>query len=190
MLERIINWFTVEPAASMLMVTTAIVLFGSALRIHSETSGNFWPWIRRIIEAAVSAVLFIGLMWAFRAVLNDNVSTFYSTHGSLSDTSRASAWSIWGRPHTQIELTVAHSHEVDVQEEIPRDDPTKPPLYRTVTKHETVPQNSIVGFAGDVMMRLSEREKGYALYSGYVVDVSLNYDIVNDSDIETGCWLL
>jgi hypothetical protein len=141
--------------------------------------------MRRIIEAAVGAVLFIGLVWAFRAVLNDNISTFYSTHGSLSDTSRESAWSIWGRPHTQIELTIYHSHEVEVKEEIPRQDPTQPPLYRTVVQRQQVPQNSIIGFTGDVEMRLSEREKGYALYSGYVVDVRLKYDVVNDAPIET-----
>lgn len=185
MLERIINWFTVEPAVSTLMITTAVVLFGSAFRAYQETSGAFWPWVRRIIEASVAALLFIGLLWAFRSILTDNINTFYSTHGSRSDLSLASAWSIWGRPHTQIELTVQHSHEVEVQEEIPREDPSQPPLYRTVRKQAEVPQNSIVGFTGDVQMRLSEREKGYALYSGYVLEVSLKYDIVNDSPFET-----
>jgi len=185
MIERIINWFTLEPAVSMLMITTAIVLFGSAFKSYKETSGNFWPWTRRIIEASVAAILFLGLMWAFRAILNDNVNTFYSTHGSVSDISRESAWSIWGRPHTQIELTVNHTHEVEVKEELPREDPTQPPIYRTVTQNQEVPQNSITGFVGDVKMYLSERQKGYALYSGYTLDVTLNYDIINDSNIET-----
>ena len=185
MITRIINWFTLEPAVSMLMVTTAIVLFGSAFKSYKETSGNFWPWMRRIIEAAAAAVLFIGLMWAFRAVLNDNVNTFYSTHGSVSNISRESAWSIWGRPHTQIELTVNHTHEVEVKEEIPREDPTEAPVYRTVKQVQTVAQNSITGFVGDVKMNLSERQKGYALYSGYTLDVTLNYEILNDSNIET-----
>ncbi len=185
MIERIINWFTLEPTVSMLMITTAVVLFGSAFQAYKETSGDFWPWLRRIIEASVAAILFLGLMWAFRAILNDNVNTFYSTHGSVSDISRASAWSIWGRPHTQVELTVSHSHEVEVKEELPREDPTQLPLYRTVIERQEVPQNSITGFVGDVKMYLSEREKGYALYSGYTVDVTLTYDIVNDSGIET-----
>jgi hypothetical protein len=185
MLERIINWFSLEPAVSMLMVTTAIVLFGSAFKSYKETSGDFWPWTRRIIEASVSALLFLGLMWAFRAILNDNASTFYSTHGSLSDISRESAWSIWGRPHTQIELTIQHTHEVKVKEELPREDPSQPPLYREIVEQQVVPQNSITSFTGDVKMTLSEREKGYALYSGYTADVSLEYQIVNDSDIET-----
>jgi hypothetical protein len=185
MLERIINWFSLEPTVSMLMITTAFALFGSAYQAFKETSGNFWPWMRRIIEAAVGAILFIGLLWAFRAILNDNVNTFYSTHGSLSNVSRESAWSIWGRPHTQVELTVNHSHEVEVQEELPRQDLTQPPVYRTVLERQDVPQNSITGFTGDVQMHLSEREKGYALYSGYTLNVTLNYQILNDSDFET-----
>jgi len=185
MIYKLVNWFTEEPAISMLMVTTAIVLFGSTFKAYKETSGKFWPWMRRIIEASVSAVLFIGLLWSFRMILNDNMSTFYSTHGSLSDVSRASAWSIWGRPHTQVELTVDHFHDVEIKEEIPREDITQPPVYRTVTQRQYVPQNSIVGFDGDVEMRLSERTKGYALYSGYVLDVALTYNIVNDSAIKT-----
>jgi hypothetical protein len=184
-LERFVNWLNLEPVVSLLMIVTAVVLFGNAFRDHQETSGAFWPWLRKVIEASVGAILFIGLLWAFRAILNDNIATFYSTHGSVSDISRASAWSIWGRPHTQIELTVTHSHEVEIQEELPREDPTQPPLYHTVVQRQEVPQNSIVGFVGDVQMRLSEREKGYALYSGYVIDVTLNYDVVNNSDIET-----
>jgi hypothetical protein len=185
MLERIINWFSVEPTVSVLMVTTAIVLFGSAFRAYQETSGNFWPWVRRVIEASIGALLFIGLFWAFRSILNDNVNTFYSTHGSLSDISRTSAWSIWGRPHTQVELTINHSHEVEVKEELPREDITQPPLYKTTMQRQDVPQNSITGFVGDVKMSLSEREKGYALYSGYILDVKLNYDVINDSTFET-----
>lgn len=188
MIQRIIDWFNLEPAVSMLMVTTAVVLFSASFRASRDQAGasvHFWPWLRRVIEAAVAAFLFIGLLWSFRAILNNNVNTFFSTHGSLSNISRESAWSIWGRPHTQIELTVNHSHLVDVKEELPREDPTKPPLYRTVTQRQAVMQNSIVGFVGDVQMRLSEREKGYALYSGFILDVTLNYDIVNDSNIET-----
>lgn len=185
MLDKVINWFTLEPAVSMLMLTTAVVLFGSAFASYKETSGNFWPWMRKIIEATVSAVLFLGMMWAFRAILNDNTSTYYSTHGSLSDISRESAWSIWGRPHTQVELTVRHTHEVEVKEELPREDPTAPPIYRTVIQTQEVPQNSILSFNGDVQMKLSERQKGYALYSGYTLDVKLEYEILNDSAITT-----
>lgn len=189
LLNRIINWINIEPTVGLLMIITAVVLFGSSFGAQKETAGAFWPWLRRILEAfvaaAISALLFIGLVWAFRIILNDNVATFYATHGSLSDISRSSAQTIWGRPHTQVELGVVHSHLVEVQEELPREDPTQPPTYKTVIERQEVPQNSIIGFTGDIQMRLSEREKGYALYSGYVLDVSLDYDVINDSDILT-----
>lgn len=182
---KLVNWVNLEPAVSLLMIVTAVVLFGSAFRGYSGTEGAFWPWLRRVIEASVGALLFIGLLWAFRAVLNDNVATYFSTHGSRSDISQASAWSIWGRPHTQIELTVTHTIEAEVVEEIPNEDPTQPGLFRKVKVQREVPQNSISGFKGDVKMQLSEREKGYALYSGYILDVQLEYDIVNDSNVST-----
>jgi hypothetical protein len=43
MLDRIINWFSVEPAVSVLMIATAIVLFGSAFRLSGNSRG-FLPW--------------------------------------------------------------------------------------------------------------------------------------------------
>lgn len=185
LLTRIFEWINVEPAVSLLMIITAVVLFGSAFNADAESKNSFWPWFRQVIEASMGAILFLGLLWAFRSVLNDTVATFYSTHGSLSDISRESAWSIWGRPHAQIELTIKHSRPVEVQEELPREDLTQPPVYRTVTQIQDVPQNSILGFMGDVQMKLNERQKGYALYSGYTLDAVFRYDIQNDSAFET-----
>lgn len=185
LLNRVMDWINVEPAVSLLMIITAAAIFGSTLHSLTETSDAFWPWTRRLIEASVSAFLFLGLLWAFRSILNDNIATFYSTHGSLSDISRASAQSIWGRPHTQLELTVHHFIEVEAKEELPREDPTQPPLYRFYMERTEVPQNSIVLFNGKADMTLSEREKGYALYSGYVIDVDLEYDVANDSTYTT-----
>jgi hypothetical protein len=189
LLQRITTWISIEPTIGLLMVVTAIVLFGSAFGRVKRKSDSLWPWLRHLLEASVGAligaVLFIGLLWAFRAILNDNIATFYSTHGSRSDVSSASAQTIWGRPHQQVELTVKHTHEVETQVEVPSTDPSQPSTYRTESHTEEVVQNSIVGFKGTVNMVLSEREKGYALYSGYTIDVTLQYDILNDSDIKT-----
>jgi hypothetical protein len=185
MIDRLINWFSVNPEVSLLMIIAAVVLFGSSLARKGLEGGGFWPWLRRILEASVGAVLFLGLLWAFRSVLNSNINTFYSTHGSQSDLSRESAYTIWGRPHIQNELTVTHSIEVDVQEEIPQTDPTQPPVYRTVHQRQEVPQNSIQSFRGEAKMTLSEREKGYAYYSGFLLDTNFHYVILNDSDFRT-----
>ena len=171
------------------MLLTSIALFGSAFRSYAESTDGFWPWLKQLLEsvvrASLGAILFIGLMWAFRVVLNDNIATFYSTHGSLNELSRSSAQTIWGRPHTQVELTISHSHEIEVKEELPREDLSEPPKYKTVLRREYIPQNSIIGFEGDIKMQLNEREKGYALYSGYIIDVLLNYEITNDSNFLT-----
>jgi hypothetical protein len=185
MIARIMSWFTVDPEVSLLMVLTAVVLFGSALARKGLEGGGFWPWLRRLIEASVGAVLFLGLLWGFRNVLNNNINTFYSTHGSQSDLSRESAYTIWGRPHVQDELTVSHSIEVEVREEIPREDPSQPPLYRTTKQRQPVPQNSIRSFRGSAVMTLSDREKGYAYYSGFILQADYSYEILNDSGYRT-----
>lgn len=187
--DKLVNWINIEPTVGLLMLITAIVLFGSAFKNYTQEAQSFWPWLKRLLEtsigALIAAVLFVGLMWAFRIILNDNVATFYSTHGSLSDLSRSSAQTIWGRPSEQIELTVSHSHEFEDRQEQPRLKPTDPVTYKTIKVRRSVPQNSINGFVGDIKMFLSEREKGYALYAGYVLDVKLTYDILNDSDVWT-----
>lgn len=184
-IERFIDWMNVQPVIVLLMAIAAIVLFGASLTKSPAQSAAFWPWVKRIIEASVGAVLFLGLLWAFRTILNSNMATFYSTHGSLSNLSRQSAWSIWGRPHMQTELSVTHYIEKMVQEEIPQADPTKPPLYKDKLVREELPQNSIIGFSGQVTLTLSEREKGYAFYSGYLIAARFEYTLVNASELET-----
>jgi hypothetical protein len=184
-LERLVRWFSVEPTIALLMIMTAVVMFGSAVMKTKETTPTFWQWTRRIIEGSVGAILFVGLLWAFRSIMNNNIADFFNTHGSLSDVSRQSAESIWGRPHTQIDLGYAHFAEVTVQEQVPQENPEDPPQYvdRIVRQH--VPQNSITAFDGDVSLVLSERTKGYALYSGYTIDARYEYQVKNTSNLET-----
>lgn len=184
-LNRLIHWFTVEPAIALLMIITAVVMFSSAVMRSKDTTPTFWHWTRRIIEGSVGAILFICLLWAFRSVMNTNNTEFYATHGSLSDVSRQSAESIWGRPHTQVDLGYAHYAMVTIQEEVPRDNPEDPPQYidRVIRQH--VPQNSITAFEGEVNLALSERTKGYALYNGYTIEARYEYQVENKSSLET-----
>jgi len=55
----------------LMMIVAAVVLFIGRYRRGSPGDGG-WLWVRRILEAAAGAVLFLGLLWAFRAVLNDS----------------------------------------------------------------------------------------------------------------------
>lgn len=182
--DRFVNWMDVQPTIALLMAIAALALFGSALKLD-QASPSLWEWIQQIIKASVGAVLFLGLLWAFRSILNSNNTTFNSTHGSLSQTTLESAQSIWGRPHIQRGLAVEHYIEVVEQEEIPRSDPTQPPVYRNKKVRQQVLQNSVVGLKGQVDLTLSEREKGYALYNGFIANARFEYDVVNNSDTQT-----
>jgi hypothetical protein len=185
MLDRVFQWITVEPTVGLLMIITVVGLF--VLAFYNARDAAIWPWLRGLMEAAIVAALFLGLLWAFRSILNTNNATFYSTHGSLSNVSLASAQSIWGKPHVQRELGYAHYANVLVTRELPREDPTKPALYENVMERQMVPQNSVTAFNGSVELTLSEREKGYALYNGYLINARFEYDVLNSSDKKTEC---
>lgn len=183
--NRVMEWISLEPVIGLLMVIASLALFTSAYRRSAPESQSFWPWIRRIIEASVGVILFLGLLWAFRSILNTNSGSFNSTHGSFSNVSQQVAQSIWGRPHVQREIGYTHYTEITTQEEIPRSNPNDPPQYRDVVTRQPVPQNSVVSFDGTFNLTLSDREKGYAFYSGYTVDAQMVYRIANISDYET-----
>ncbi|NMB58339.1 MAG: hypothetical protein GYA12_04160, partial [Chloroflexi bacterium] len=183
--DRFIEWMNVQPVIVLLMSIAALILFYTTYSRSDEPINTFWAWLKRFVESTVVTLLFLGLLWGFRTILNNNMSTFYSTHGSLSDISRDSAQSIWGRPHYQGELNVNHYIRKMVKQEIPQEDPTKPPIYKDVEIREQVPENSVQSFKGNVNMTLSNREKGYAYYSGYIIDANYTYDVINDSNLVT-----
>ncbi len=179
--SRFFSWMTYEPVIGFLMLTAAIVLFIVAYKKDSFKPSSFWEWFRRIIEAGGIAVLFLGLLWGFRAILNDNYKTFKNTHGRVSQVNYESVKKIWGAPHVQRELTVHHYIEKTFEEEIPRADPSKPPLYKVVKRTVEIEQNSIMSSKGKAILNLSERKKGSALYSGFEADFSMKYVVTNDS---------
>jgi hypothetical protein len=182
--DRIIEWITVDPTVSLLMIVATIVIVGTNL-IGEGKGTDIRGWILRAGKALFQSAVFIGLLWSFRSVLNSNNNTFFSTHGSLSDLNRESAYTIWGRPHIQNELEVVHTAEVAVREEIPRPADSLLPRYRLIRREEQIPQNSILSFCGEAEMVLSEREKGYAYYSGFVLSADYRYVVINDSEYAT-----
>ncbi len=187
-LDRITSWISLEPIAMFLMVATVVILFIRTFRKNGKPEGGrftFWEWLRRILESLAVALLFMGILWAFRAVLDDVTSGFQMNHGRVSETNYNSVESIWGGPLVQRELAVHHYIEVTRKEELPREDITKPPLYRTVTETVEVEQNSIQSFQGTVDLKLNQRKKGSAYYSGFESAVSFTYRIKNDSDKTT-----
>ena len=183
---RFFGWMDNEPFIGLMMVIAAIVLFLSAYKMKGESiSDAFWPWMRRILEAVGIAILFLGLLWAFRAVLNNNSKTFRNSHGRVSAANYQSLKTIWGAPHVQRELNVYHYIKKRVREEVPRPDPSRPPIYRYVMKDVLVEQNTIVGVRGDVKMKMEKRKKGSAYYSTYALNFYMEYDVINDSRHKT-----
>ena len=177
---RLMGWMTYEPIIGLMMVVGAVVLFLGAYRRGSPPS-TFGSWTRRIIESSAYALLFLGLLWAFRAVLNDNNSTFSQNHGRVSEANYQSLQTIWGAPHVQRELEVHHYRTIVEQEETWREDPTLPPLYRNVEREISVEQNTILSSQGHIELTTNERQKGSALYNGFNASFSMTYVISNDS---------
>ncbi len=179
---RFFNWMEFEPAIGIMMVVAALVLFVKAYNKNGAFQpATLWEWMRRLIEAASVALLFLGLLWAFRVILNDNYVDFRKTHGRISEANYESVKRIWGAPHVQRELHIVHYTGRTVKEEIPREDPSKPPLYRMRTETVEVEQNSILGARGDIELTPNRRKKGSAYYNGFDLKVYLAYDVRNNS---------
>jgi len=188
MFGQIGNWISARPATGLLLMITALLVFGSAFGRDKGSSATFSAWLRRIVEAAVRAILVVGLLWVFSTTLEKNNDAFRLTHETPSRKEWDKVGATWGGPYTQRELIVEHFIETQVQEEIRRKDPAARVLYRNVKKRQLVPQNSIVGFRGDIDLALSEPEKrraGYPLYNTYTANARYKYDVINDSSETT-----
>jgi len=177
---RFFDWMTYEPVVGLMMIVAAVVLFIGRYRRGAPGEGG-GPWVRGVLEAGAGAVLFLGLLWAFRAVLNDNAATFRENHGRVSEANYESLKTIWGAPHVQRELTVLHTRKVIEREEMWREDPSLPPLYRDVEREVVVDQNSLRSSHGTVVLTLNERRKGSALYNGFDAVFDMTWTVVNDS---------
>jgi hypothetical protein len=183
---RIASWFTIEPFLTLLMIVAATTLFLKSYKgAAPEGTSKFWSWCRRVLESIGSALLFLGLLWISRAVLNNNSESFAYGHGRVSETNYQSVEEIWGGAQAQRDLAVAHTIEKEVMEELPREDETKPPLFRKVLKRIDVEQNSILSTKASVELRPNRRQKGSAFYNGFETRFAIEYLVKNDSDLRT-----
>src|SRR5579859_5619650 len=182
--DRFFGWMENEPFIGLLMIVATLVLFLGAW--HARPDGDRpWSWLRRLIEAGSVAALFLGLLWAFRAILNDNAKTFRERHGRVSEANYQSLTTIWGGQAEQRELKVKHFVEDEEREEIPRPDPALPPVYKTTKVTHELEENSILGAHGQVTLTLNKRKKGSAYYSGFETDFRMEYQVANQSDRAT-----
>jgi hypothetical protein len=184
--ERLASWFTIEPFLTLLMIVAAMTIFLRSYKgINPEGTGKFWFWCRRLLESFGTALLFLGLLWISRGVLNNNYESFAFGHGRVSQANYESVENIWGGAQAQCDLSVRHTIEKEVMEEIPREDETKPPLYKKVLKRFDVEQNSILSTHAEVELRSNKRQKGTAFYNGFETKFGIEYVVKNDSDLQT-----
>ncbi|MBN2531617.1 MAG: hypothetical protein JXB88_01930 [Spirochaetales bacterium] len=186
-MDRINAWFTVQPFIALMMIIAACVLFALSYKQKKaeKECTSFWQWLQIVIESGLKALLFLGLLWAFRAILNSNLVTFRQSHGRVSEVNYNSVLNIWGGGHIQKELSVSHYITKTIKEEIPREDITKPPVYRETEIQEQVDQNSILSSAIEVKLTLTKRQKGSAFYSGFESFFKSTYEVINDSEYTT-----
>lgn len=182
---RVLAWMEQEPVVGLMMTVAAVVTFAGVFRRDGGPEPGPWAWVRRIIEAGTMAVLLMGLLWAFRAVLGDNAATFRAEHGRVSEANFRSVQTIWGAPHVQRELVVRHYHTVVEREEQFRDDPTLPPVFRDVEREALVDQDSIASANGTVIIVPNERKKGSGVYSGFEAVFDVTYEVINTSEHTT-----
>ncbi len=177
-LERLFSWFTIEPFLTLLMIIAALALFLRSYRsIDQESARKFWYWFRKILESVGVTILFLGLLWVARGVLNNNYETFISDHGRVSQVNYDSVQNIWGGAQAQRDLRVNHSIEKEVMEELPREDETKPPLYKKALKRFPVEQNSVLSTHATVELRSNKRQKGSAFYNGFETSFAIEYQV-------------
>lgn len=185
LVARALAWMEEEPVVGLMMTVAAVVTFAGLYAKGGGPGPGVWAWTRRIVESATMAALLMGLLWAFRAVLGDNSTTFLAEHGRVSEANFQSVQSIWGAPHVQHEPYVRHWRTIVEREEQFRDDPTLPPVFREVEREQQLMLNSIDGVRADVVIVPNERKKGSGVYSGFEARFDVEYRVTNRSEHTT-----
>ena len=183
LLGHFINWISADIVLTLLVAMIGAGAMAQAL--NQAKTGSLPKKARALTGPVFGIIVLLGVIGLFRPVLNTNMNNFLATHGSLTDANLQSAQTIWGRPHIQRELAVAHFYDKPVQTAVPQADPNKPPLYKTDLVRTQAPENSVIGFSGQFDMTLNNREKGYALYSGFILKAHMIYQVVNTFDQAT-----
>jgi hypothetical protein len=106
MLEKIVTWFTVEPAASVLTIMAVIALLGLTLDANHNFSPD--PWFKHLLKASVAVIFFMGFIFALRSILYQANTVFVSSRANQIDTNLASVGSLVGNPFVQAENRYVH----------------------------------------------------------------------------------
>lgn len=184
-LSRVHGWVTEAPWMALIILVGVAVVLWWVLRADQvpEWAARRAPWLRVLAQAIVLPLLFFAILWGVRVSLARTEYDFRRQHGRVSETNLSSVESIWGRPHVQRDLTVYHTYQVPVTEEV-RDQLGRI-VTRTHMETREAPQNSITRTRGEVTLTRSERQKGSAKYPGFTLDCRFEYTVQNFADRRT-----
>jgi hypothetical protein len=177
-----------EPVGALLAIVAAALLFGSRF----NGSQKQLDWFQNILQSAAASALFLGLILGGHVLAKSNINSFndlyqsFTHQGSLSWTKWAKVARAWPGWITQEELVINHFVKTETIVTLPANDPSKPALYETGIIRQQIPQNSIVGFQGDVRLTL-ERDKNPDGFNGFQARAEFSYNVVNQSaqNVET-----
>ncbi len=184
MLDGFLAWINAQPFAGLLLMLAAGGLVAAELGAGAPRAG-VWPWLRQILTAFVQAGLFLSLAWAFQTVLARDVQAIEAGYNESFAVNFEAVKAVWGGRLTQDELIVRPFVQVVRREELPREDPSQPPRYRSITERQSVTQGSIAAFRGRVELKLDEQTKQQTRVAAYTLQARYEYDVVNDSELET-----
>lgn len=173
------DWFTLEPSASLLVLVTAVLIFGSVMNdLNTESTGNL-RIISRLVISITSGLIFLGILGVLYFLLSRSFTVFKPQAEKLAlGEVMAEERNDWGGPFYQSELSVSHSRLYSVLKEFPG--PDNKVLYKNVEIRESVDQQSIAGFNGQIQIHVVDQQ-----LQTYMVNAVYEYDIVNQSDYQT-----
>ncbi|MBN1886521.1 MAG: hypothetical protein JW850_00970 [Thermoflexales bacterium] len=184
MLDGFLAWINAQPFAGLLLMLAAGGILAAELGAGTPRAG-LWPWLRQILAASARSGLLLGLAWAFQTVLTRDIQAMETSYNDVFAANYRDVKAVWGQSITQDELIVRPFVQVVRREELPREDPTQPPRYRTITERQPVTQNSIAAFRGQVNLALDEQIRRQTRLAVYTLQARYEYDVVNDSELET-----
>jgi len=176
-------WSSQEPFASLLVYVSAILLGSLSffrLRSHENEQRSF----AYVLTAAfLTGVIFIGIAGASFFLLSSSYKTYSPILESLAQGEEYRkdlqvAQEKWGGSISQDGLSVVHTFDHEDVVEVKGPDGKTRYINQTIT--EIVEQESILSFAGVVDIHLVD-----SYLNTYEASVDYQYEVVNQSDLET-----
>ena len=178
-------WILEAPWLMLIMLAGALLVFWWVLRsndVYAAVNARA-KWLSITVQAIVMPLALLLILWGVRVTLARTDLDFSKQHGRVSQVNLESVEKIWGSPHVQRDLLVAHYYMQPVSDEV-RDELGRI-VKRTQLQRIDVPQNSITSTRGEVTLTRSERKKGSAKYPGFVLQCHFIYRVRNFADRAT-----